>query len=203
MGYSQSSREVLLSCWPFWYLGGSSHCTLKQEPKQKARQSLQQNIFSSLDTTCWCDYLIGSCAPLNSWLIKVEVKPVHMTDQNKFKWSFRGVLPVDKVVLCRNVGTLEIKHFSLWCGDVHFVQVCQQLQPSYVERSYAQQKIHLQLSKLLQTILILMDKMMITFFLFTSLGLMCFGEEQVELLFPGGLSLLGQERRLWRAWAAA
>lgn len=31
---------------------------------------------------------------------------------------------------------------------------------------------------------------------FTCIGLMCFGEEQAELLYPGGLTLLGQERRL-------
>ena len=133
MGYSQSSREVLLSCWPFWYLGGSSHCTLKQEPKQKARQLLQKKNLSSLDTTCWCDYLIGSCAPLNSWLIKVEVKPVHTTNQNKFKWPLRGFLPVDKIVLCRNVSTLEIQWFTLWCGEIHVVQVLQHLKPSNVE----------------------------------------------------------------------
>lgn len=38
---------------------------------------------------------------------------------------------------------------------------------------------------------------------FTSMGLMCCGDEQVELLFQGGVPVSGQESRLWRPWAAA
>lgn len=78
-------------------------------------------------------HLIVGSAPLNCRLIKTQIKPVDAANQNEFESSPGGSLPVDEIILCRDVCTLEMEPFALRCGEIHSVEVMEQLKTSVLE----------------------------------------------------------------------
>lgn len=78
------------------------------------------------------DDLTGSGAPLNGRLVEMKVEAVHAANQNKSESSLRAPLPVDKVVLCFDIGPFEIKRVPPRHGDVDFAQVLQKLKAPIV-----------------------------------------------------------------------